>query len=163
MQHTVDAVAHAKVVLGGLEVDVGRAVLDGLRDEQVDVPDDWGVLGDLPNLREVLFLLPCVELGGEVVELLTRAVIPVDGGHDVVARRDDRLDVDVAPLTRDLLDVIDGEHIRGVGHGHDELAVVEADRDRGVPAGHVAGHPSQGGAIHRLLAEVDEAHADLRG
>ena len=57
VQHAVDAEAHPQVVLGRLEVDVRRAVLDRLRDQQVDVLDDRRVLDDLLDLGEVVLLL----------------------------------------------------------------------------------------------------------
>ena len=53
MEHAVDAEPDAQVVLGRLDVDVGRAVADRLRDEQVDELDDRRVLDDLGDAREV--------------------------------------------------------------------------------------------------------------
>jgi hypothetical protein len=52
VQHAVDAEADAQVVLGRLDVDVRRAVLDRLGDEQVDELDDRRVLDDLLDVGE---------------------------------------------------------------------------------------------------------------
>ena len=60
VQHAVDAEPDPQVVLGRLDVDVGRAVLDRLGDEQVDELDDRRVLDDLLDLGEVVVLLGVV-------------------------------------------------------------------------------------------------------
>ena len=44
VQNTVDAVPHTEVVLAGLDVDIGRLVLDALADEQVDESNDRRVV-----------------------------------------------------------------------------------------------------------------------
>ena len=49
LEHAVDAVADAHVLVVGLEVDVGGAALDGLRDDLVDELDDRGVLAEAPK------------------------------------------------------------------------------------------------------------------
>ena len=44
VQHAVDAEPHRELLLARLDVDVARAVVDGLRDEQVHEADDRGVV-----------------------------------------------------------------------------------------------------------------------
>ena len=91
VQHAVDAVADPQVVLGRLDVDVGRAVLDRLGDQQVDEPDDRGVLDRPRSAGQVVLVVALVvrHRGGEVVQLAVGAAEPVDRAQQVVAGRDD--------------------------------------------------------------------------
>ena len=87
-QHAVDAEAHAHVAALGLEVDVGGALLDGLRDDRVDELDDRRVvrgLADLGDLGQLLLAL-LDRLGDRVVE---PAHAP-DQALDVLRRGDHR-------------------------------------------------------------------------
>ena len=61
VQHAVDAVPDAHVVLGRLDVDVGRAVLHALADDEVRQLDDRRVLGDLADVRELLLVVDLVD------------------------------------------------------------------------------------------------------
>ena len=54
MQHAVHPVADAKLLLHGLEVNVGRAVLDRLRDKQVHELDNGCVFNDFFQAGEVI-------------------------------------------------------------------------------------------------------------
>ena len=96
---------------------------------------------------------------GDVVEVGVGAVVPVDGRQHVGARGDARLDLHLGHRA----DVVDGEDVRRVGHRHQQLAVLEAERQDDVPAGDRPGHQADGGAVDREVGEVDEAHADLLG
>ena len=101
-----------------------------------------------------------VQDAGEVVEVGVGAVVAVDGGGDVGAGGDDRLDVHAGQRP----DVVDGEDVGRVGHRDQQLAVLEADRHRGVAAADGArargrsAEPSTGKS-----REVDEPQPDLGG
>ncbi len=56
-EHAVDAVAHAELLLVRLDVDVARALLDGVEEDHVDEADDRRVLAGLLELEEVDVLL----------------------------------------------------------------------------------------------------------
>jgi hypothetical protein len=66
--------AHAELLLVRLDVDVARALLDGVEQHHVDEADDGGVLARLLELEEVDVLL----LAGEVDLVL------VEAGHHLV-------------------------------------------------------------------------------
>ena len=53
VQHAVDAVAHFAGELAGFNMDVGRALVDGLGDQVVDEGDDGSVLGHFAVARGV--------------------------------------------------------------------------------------------------------------
>ena len=75
-EHAVDAVAHAELLLVGLDVDVARALLDGVEQDHVDEADDRRVLARLLELEEVDVLV----VAGELDLLL------VEAGHHLVVR-----------------------------------------------------------------------------
>ena len=129
MQHTVDPEPHPQRVLFRLEVNVGCAVVDGLRDQQVDIFDDRRVLGHLLEIGEVLNLF-ILGINGQadVVEFALRAVVPVDGGNDVPAGGHPRAYVDCGSGTQ----IVQSHHVCRVGHGHEQFAVFKSDRNHGV-------------------------------
>ncbi len=49
VKHAVDAVAHAKIALAGLDMDVGGARLDRAADEMIHQPDDRGIAGTVAD------------------------------------------------------------------------------------------------------------------
>ncbi len=147
-------------MLGGLDVDVGRAVLDRLGDQQVHVLDDRGVLDHLGEAPELLVVALVVRhRRAELVELAVGAAEPVDRGQQVLAGGDDGLRLHPGQLA----DVVQGEDVAGVGHRDDELAVLEADRQHGVALADGGGHLGHGGGVDGRLRQVDEAEADLLG
>ncbi|MFG2040976.1 hypothetical protein [Dactylosporangium sp. NPDC048998] len=77
MQHAVDPVAHAHVVLAGLEVQVGGAVDDGLLEQRVDVPDDRRVLAHGREVGHGRCRLRAQALG-DLAEVVLLALQPVD-------------------------------------------------------------------------------------
>ena len=161
MEHAVDAEPDAQVLLGRLDVDVGRAVGDGLRDQQVDELDDRRVLDDLADVREVVAVVELV--GGLLrhrVDFAVEAVEAVDRVLQLTRGRDDGEDVRAGERA----DVVDREHVRRVAHRDDEPAVVvPADRQRLVLAGEVLGDEAGDRRVDRALGEVDELEADLLG
>ena len=81
VQHAVDAEPDPQVVLGRLDVDVGRAVLHRLGDQQVDELDDRRVLDDLVDAARGRSSSACssaaacdhrVDVGVEAVEAVDR-------------------------------------------------------------------------------------------
>jgi hypothetical protein len=69
VEHAVDAVADPQVLLARLDVDVGRAVRDRLRDEQVDELDDRRVLGDRLEVVEVDVLSPAPAMSSAICSM----------------------------------------------------------------------------------------------
>ena len=111
------------------------------------------------TLLEVVDLVVGGRRHRQVVELAVGAVEAVDRADDVGPRRDDRLDLGAGERA----DVVDREDVRRVGHRDDELAVLEADRQRRVAAANRLGHERDRRAVDRELGEVDESKADLGG
>ena len=145
VEHAVDAVADPHLVLLRLEVDVGGAAVDGLADHALDELDDRGVLAadaERDGLgREVVDRAPAraaprsrsVSSGsstgrGGAAAAPVGVVDAVEDVVDVGRRGDGRADL-VAGHHRD---VVDGEHVGGVGHG-DEQRAVAGERDRAPP------------------------------
>ena len=97
MEHAVDAVPDPDVALRGLDVDVGRAVRDGLGDEEVDHLDDGPLFHrrQRPLLAEdvVFGLLGLRRLGGHLLDGALHAGVLADGRVDVAHRGHDRRDV----------------------------------------------------------------------
>ena len=115
-QHAVDAEAHAHLAALGLEVDVGRALLDRLGDDRVDELDDRRVvrgLADLGDLGELLLAL-LDRLGDRVVEPAHAA----DQAVDVVGRGDHRPHL----VAGHQLEVVEREHVRRVRHRDEQAA-----------------------------------------
>ena len=59
-------------------------------------------------------------------------------------------------------DVVDREHVAGVGHGEDESAVLEADRGARCGAADGAADRGDGGAVDGVVDQLDERDAGLR-
>ena len=147
LEHAVDPVADAHVLVAGLEVDVGGAALDGLLDHAVHELDDRGVLagraevdrrsgragrtsgrpgadgcgGASRRRRPVVVVLE--RRGRAVAEV--GVLEPLEQRVDVRRRRHRRADL-VAGHDRD---VVLREHVRGVGHG-DQQRPLAGERDR---------------------------------
>jgi hypothetical protein len=159
VEHAVDAVPDAQVLLLRLYMDVRCPVSDRLRDHVVHKLDDRCVALDLRQSLEVV--------GGEVaarahpvvrVDMLGYLVRFLDGGEDVVLRRDGRTYL----VPGDDAQVVEGKHVLGVGHRHDEaVLLVEADRHEDVPAREVLGYDGDRGRVRLPLGEVDVRDADL--
>ena len=127
-QHAVHAVAHPQVVLGGLEVDVGGAVGDGLVDEQVDEPHDRRVLGDLGEPVEVRAAVVAeVEVGAERRQLALGPVVLGDPVHDLGTPGEHEPD----PAAGQPRDVVLELEVADRLHRHRDLEQVALDGDTG--------------------------------
>ena len=120
-QHAVDAEADAQVLAVGGDVQVGRALLDGLADELVDEPDDGRVVGGLVQVDD----RGVRPRPGLVVAAVAHHVADPrearDHVDDVLAGRDRDADL-VAGEDRD---VVDGVHVRRVGHRDEQRAFAD--------------------------------------
>ena len=120
-----------RVALLGVDVDVGGALLDGLGDDRVHELDDGRVAvglvdGDVAFARLLLFL---------VDDVLDRLVHPREPREQQVEVLDGGGRGPDAPAGHHA-DVVDREHVRGVGHRQQQRAVVgEADGHRLVALG----------------------------
>ena len=54
MENAVDPVAHLQIFFKRLDMNVARAVFNGLGDHQVDQPDDRGLGGQILQLLDIL-------------------------------------------------------------------------------------------------------------
>jgi hypothetical protein len=115
----VDPVAHDDVALLRLDVDVARALADGLGEEAVDPRDDGRVVVGVDDVDEVVLLRGVVALEGAalVFLLLPDAVDRVEaalrGGHR-----------HLHGLAEDGADVVDRRRVEGVGDDAIDRVVV---------------------------------------
>ncbi len=150
VQHAVDAVAHPHVALGRLEVQVGGPVLDRLLDQRVGVAHDRRVLahrGEAGQARDVLDS----QAGGDVVEVVVRALEAVDRLVQLVAGHDYRPDEQSGRGA----DVVDREDVARVGQRDHDLVVVDGDAEHPMPAGERHGDLRRRGEVDRVADEVD--------
>ena len=126
VQHPVDAVPDAEVVLGRLDVDVGGSLLHGLQDDQVDELDDRSLLDDGTERRQVLLLVERIvdhDLGDVADLLVELAALAEQVGQLGLTDRNPR-----EPLAEQGAKVVDRPEIAGRDHADDELAVLAAQR-----------------------------------
>ena len=160
VQRAVHAVTDLELVLEGLEVDVARAVPDGLVQHQVHEADDGRGIGfgfkfaragrrpvAVPTVAGLLFIVGVAELPENVVQVgeIRGAVVEVEPLLNFVDGSHDLLHVAV----QDEAQVLDGFRVERVEQGDEE----------GVPA------DAQGdgqGAVEPGVARADEA-PDFRG
>ena len=130
VEDAVDAEAHPHVLLLGLEVDVGDALVDRLTEDRVDELHDRRVVGRGVQATERID--PSLVALVIVVEdrLADRALQRVDPGEqrlDVGGVGDDHPALQAGRH----LDVVGGEHVGRIGHRHQQhLGVDVADRNR---------------------------------
>ncbi len=140
----------------GREVDVRGAPLDGLADDLVDKLDDGRVFGALvqrDDLAAVLFGFG--ELLGRADDVF-QTVQAGDQPGDVIGRRDGDADL-VAGHDRD---VVHGQDVGGVGHRHQQGALVgEGDRHGLVALGDVGADEVGGRHVDREHAQVEVVQA----
>ena len=160
VEHPVDAVPHAEVVLGRLDMDVRRPVGDRLGHQEVHVPDDRRVIVDeVAHARQVVLdiRLLVLERRREVLHLAVGPAEAVDRADEVVVRRDDGLHLSA----RHRADVVDGDDVARVGRREDQDPVLDADRQDDVAPAQRGGDHGHGLAVDRIVVQVDEVHPDL--
>ncbi len=180
LEHAVDAVAHAHLVLGRLEVDVRGAALDGFLDHPVHELDDRRVLAadaevDRGVLAEVVLrggglvldggagarlgaLLVLVGCDRAVTEV--RVLEAFEQPFDVVVRGHGRAHL----VARHDRDVVDREHVGRVDHRDQQRAVAdEGDRHRLVAAHGGWGDELGGVGIDAVELEIDVVEAEALG
>ena len=175
----VDPIAQAEEQLLGLEMDVGGAELDRIEQDRVDQPHQgMGVAGvDAVEVGEVA--LPGLELLDDAVDRHRIAVGAVDQIADRGRRADLRHDRHVvAELAAQL---IEGEHVVGVAHRHEDVPALAGQRHHAVaerdllrdPGDHL-GIDHRGRGVELLVARglgeqrgergmADEAEVDQDG
>ena len=163
-EHAVDAVAHAELLLVRLDVDVARALLDGVEEDHVDEADDGRVLARLLELEEVDVVVVAGELDLLLVEarhhLVVRGagvVILLDRAVDCRLARDDGLDV----VAGQELEVVDRVEVRRVGHRHDERVARARDGNDPVRSQGSFGTSFRISRVDLVLVEVDRRDAVL--
>jgi hypothetical protein len=138
VQHAVDPVAHPHVVLGGLQVQVGGPVLDGLLDQVVHVPHDRGVVraGRLCGHAGRV-----IQRGVDhVAEVAVLALQALDDPPDLAAGDHHRPDRHAGRRAH----VVQRDHVARVGDADDQLAVVHRQAEHPVPQ-----HDRQRDALER--------------
>ena len=156
----VDAVAHLQVAVVGIEVHVGRALLDRLRDERAHELRGRPVVGGRLQRRRRLELLG-LGLGVLGVDELLLELAEAQQQHlEVVARDDDRLDAQVGQHRQ----VVEREDVRRIRHRDDQrLVVAEADRDRLQAAQRRLGHELHRGDVGVQLVEAHVLQPEALG
>ena len=160
MEHAVDPEADPQVGLGRLDVDVGRPVGHRLGDEEIDEADDGGLVHRLAGLGDLVGLDHAV--GGDLRHLAGLAVEPVEaveGLEELVFGDDDGLDLGLGQG----VDVVEGEDVGGVGHGHHQAPFGPSDGQGPVAAGDGLGDEPDGDPVDRIVGQVDELEAGLGG
>ena len=123
VEQAVDAVAHTHRLLVRLDVDVRRAALHGVHEDEVHQLDDGRLFRRALQIVGVQFFFGAPELNVDVVKAVDdvlvrqrRVVRLLDGLLDRRLARDDDFDV----VAGDELEIVDGVDVRRVAHGDDE-------------------------------------------
>jgi len=158
VEDAVDPEPDTQIGLGRLDVDVGRPVGHRLGDEEVHELDDGGVLDGLPG--DVSFVVLGQLVGGDLghlVDLGVEAVEAVDGLRQLGAGGHDHLDVGAG----DGPQVVDGQDVARIGHGHDEPVLGPGDGEGEEAAGHGLGQEGDRAPVDGVLGQVDELEPQL--
>ena len=131
VQHAVDAIADGEAVLERLDMDVGRAHLERVGDDEAHEPDHRRFGGEVLQLLDVGIEGELVDARLDVADdlalrRLARAVEALERGLELGRDRDHRLHR--AP--RHHLERADRVLVGGIGHRQRDLAVVLAQRQR---------------------------------
>jgi hypothetical protein len=130
VQHAVDAVAHDQPVLEWLDVDVGGARLQRLREDEVHEPDHRRLGSEVLQVLDIAPVLLVVArldaLDDGAHGRLAAAIQPLERRVDLVGRRD----VGTHALARGHLHRRDHERIRRIGDRERQLVFVLTQRHR---------------------------------
>ena len=169
VQHAVHPVAHPHGFGLGLDVDVGGFVGDGLRDDQVDHPDDGSFLHPLLQIFQVDFflILDQSELATDIGSLQSFDLV-LDGGSQVGGAKDLVEDPFHSPLggdqsldfeAGDQADVVHRNDIHRVGHGQCQAVGLLSNRKDLVALGQVLRHQAGQFYIQGDVVQVDKSDA----
>ena len=163
MQHAVDPVADDEAVLEGLDVDVGRAGVERVGDDERDEPDDRRLGGQVLQLLDV-------GIEGEIVAALldvaddladrraAGAVQPLQRGVELGRDRDLRLHL----AAGDHPERADGIGVGRVDHRERELVLVLLQRQRAGLAQEPCGNAFFENREFRISGGVDQRQPELR-
>ena len=166
LQRTVDAVAHAQLVLEALEVDVAGAALHGVGEDGVDQLDDRGVVdgGSERRRREVLvLLLHHLDVALDADDVVEQRLHHRVAG--VVSLLDDRAQRVLAGQHRedvvagDELEVLEDLQVRRVRDGNGERAPLALQREQQVLRRQLRRHQSQDPGIGLEARQVHRREA----
>src|SRR5215472_11433392 len=170
LQLSVDSETHTQFRLVGLNVNVARAALDGIRQNQVDELDDRSFFGsfferrriELRLLRRQLqFLVLFGQVFHQVGEFLgvggCASVEPCDGIPNRRFGRHHGFHVE----TGYELDVVHGENVRGIRHGNGENGTDAGERNDLITRGGVLGNQLDNVGIDFVILQVDRGYAVL--
>ena len=158
VEDAVDPEQDTGVSFLGVDVDVGGALLDGLRDDRVHELDDRGVLVGL--LGERGLQRPALVVVDDVFDRALQA--PEAGREQVDVLGRGRRDAHAA--VGDHRDVVDAEDVRRVGHRQQQRAVVgEGDGDRLVALDGLGAEQVDGAHVGLVDGEVDVVQAEAFG
>ena len=168
VEHSINSVANAKVLLVGLDMNIRRGLLDGVGENQVDEFDDRGVFRIFRQTLGVFFFFTgnkvdaiIIEACHHVVEdvFLGLGVVGLDRFSDRVFRRDDRLNV----VAGKKLNIVEGEDVRRIRSREDQGRPRAIDRDDAVLVGDVFRDQREHFRLDLKILEVDGRHAVLFG
>ena len=146
-----------------LDVDVAGPLAHRVGDQGVDQLDHRGLVRGRhvggQRFGLVVLVLDDFQLGVQVLhdrgQRFGVVVQPIDGLLDFGLGAD--VHVDFQP--GDELDVVDGEDVRRVGHGHRQAAPVAPDRHHLETGGHLGRHQPGGGRVDLDVREIGQRHA----
>src|SRR6266513_5964928 len=158
-QNTVNAVAHAKLFLERLDVDVARPLLDGQADHGVHQPNDRRLARHVAQLLQVLSGLGRIDIRAEWLLLFGLAVVFVDGVENFLLARQRRLHAQPAEAAHRR----NGLEIQRVGHGDSHRRIVHCHWKETALPHETRGKVLDFGGHRRRLIERGQRHAELVG
>ena len=153
VQHTVDAEPDAQLLLARLDVDVARAVVDGLSDQEVDEAHDRSVVVlilERLGHRRLGRLGRLLDRRRELAQLLIRAQEPLEHLRERVLGDDHRLDEQVG----DAGDVIERDDVGGVQDANRQPLASPIDGDQLESAAQIARHQSDDARVERHARQI---------
>ena len=155
MEHAVDAVPHAHLKLAGLNMDVGRQVLNGLSNDEVDEAHDRRVVGVGFSQRDFVALSGgrlFLDRRREVTQLTVGTVQAVDRRNQVVLLGHDGDHVHAGEGTN----VVHCEHVTGLDHRERDRRGCGMNGQDAVPSAELRRNKRDRRAIDRVLGQLDE-------
>ncbi len=160
-QHAVDAIADTQEALLRLEVDVGRATIDCVREQRGNEAHHGLRIRVARGLEALVVDLPGLDFVQNPVDREIVAVVLVDCPADLAFARESGLERELAAQLRAQL--VEGNDVVRVGQRDDQLACLPVERHRkyGMALGELSGHELQGHRVDDNLREIDALQAEL--